>query len=224
MVSNGFEAIKALREDNSYDVVLMDIQMPVMDGLTAAKKIRDELKLTLPIIAMTAHAMQQDIDKSLAAGMDGHINKPVDPNRFFDVLVEVLNKGKSTATTEVTGGPSANTIPLSFIDKSQAMQAMLNDETLYKELLNDFAALNKELDNLRKAIDEKDYASIVRIAHIYITALRYIGAYALAELAATIELTVKRNEHGSVAGFSDQLEALYTALVEMNAKVEGMVK
>ena len=224
VVSNGFEAIKALREDNSYDVVLMDIQMPVMDGLTAAKKIRDELKLTLPIIAMTAHAMQQDIDKSLAAGMDGHINKPVDPNRFFDVLVEVLNKGKSTATTEVTGGPSANTIPLSFIDKSQAMQAMLNDETLYKELLNDFAALNKELDNLRKAIDEKDYASIVRIAHIYITALRYIGAYALAELAATIELTVKRNEHGSVAGFSDQLEALYTALVEMNAKVEGMVK
>ena len=104
------------------------------------------------------------------------------------------------------------------------MQAVLNDETLYKELLNDFAALNKELDNLRKAIDEKDYASIVRIAHIYITALRYIGAYALAELAATIELTVKRNEHGSVAGFSDQLEALYTALVEMNAKVEGMVK
>ena len=56
VVSNGFEAIKALREDNSYDVVLMDIQMPVMDGLTAAKKIRDELKLTLPIIAMTAHA------------------------------------------------------------------------------------------------------------------------------------------------------------------------
>ena len=110
------------------------------------------------------------------------------------------------------------------MDKSQAMQAILNDEALYKELLNDFAALNKELDNLRKAIDEKDYASIVRIAHIYITALRYIGAYALAELAATIELTVKRNEHGSVAGFSDQLEALYTALVEMNAKVEGMVK
>jgi signal transduction histidine kinase/CheY-like chemotaxis protein len=220
VANNGLEAISILRKDSAFDIVLMDIQMPVMDGLTAAKHIREELKLTLPIIATTAHAMQQDIDKSLAAGMDGHINKPVDPNRFYDVLVEVLNKGKSTATTEVTGGPSVNTMPLSFIDKSQAMQAVLNDETLYKELLNDFAALNKELDNLRKAIDEKDYASIVRIAHIYITALRYIGAYALAELAATIELTIKRNEHESVAGFSDQLEALYTAFVEINAKVE----
>ena len=62
------------------------------------------------------------------------------------------------------------------------------------------------------------------LGRIHITALRYIGAYALDGLAATIELRIKRNEHGSVAGFSDQLEALYTALVEMSAKVEGMVK
>ncbi|PTU01884.1 hybrid sensor histidine kinase/response regulator, partial [Pseudomonas sp. HMWF031] len=215
VVSNGFEAIKALREDNSYDVVLMDIQMPVMDGLTAAKKIRDELKLTLPIIAMTAHAMQQDIDKSLAAGMDGHINKPVDPNRFFDVLVEVLNKGKSTATTEVTGEARIEASSLTSIDKPKALQAVMGDDELYNDLLNDFLELEDELNALKQAIDNRDFPSIARNAHILTTALRYIGAYTLAELASSIELTIKRSEHKTADKFSNQLEVLYNALLEL---------
>jgi CheY-like chemotaxis protein len=220
VVSNGFEAIKALREDNSYDVVLMDIQMPVMDGLTAAKKIRDELKLTLPIIAMTAHAMQQDIDKSLAAGMDGHINKPVDPNRFFDVLVEVLNKGKSTATTEVTGEARIEASSLTSIDKPKALQAVMGDDELYNDLLNDFLELEDELNALKQAIDNRDFPSIARNAHIFTTALRYIGAYTLAELASSIELTIKRNEHKTADKLSNQLEVLYNALLELREKVK----
>lgn len=220
VVSNGYEAIKALREDNSYDVVLMDIQMPVMDGLTAAKKIRDELKLTLPIIAMTAHAMQQDIDKSLAAGMDGHINKPVDPNRFFDVLVEVLNEGKSTATTEVIGEARIEASSLTSIDKPKALQAVMGDDELYNDLLNDFLELEDELNALKQAIDNRDFPSIARNAHIFTTALRYIGAYTLAELASSIELTIKRSEHRTADKFSNQLEVLYNALLELRAKVK----
>lgn len=222
VANNGLEAISILRKDSAFDVVLMDIQMPVMDGLTAAKHIREELKLTLPIIATTAHAMQQDIDKSLAAGMDGHINKPVDPNRFFDVLVEVLDKRQSSATTEVISETSVAPTSLTFIDKPTALKTLLGDETLYSDLLNDFVALEGELSALKQAIDNHNYPAIGRIAHIFTTALRYIGAFPLAELASSIELAIKRSEHEADEEFNDKLEMLHNALVELSAKVEGM--
>ena len=221
VANNGLEAVSILRKDSTFDVVLMDIQMPVMDGLTAAKHIRKELKLTLPIIATTAHAMQQDIDKSLAAGMDGHINKPVDPNRFFDVLVEVLDKRQSSATSELTNEATIANSSLTFIDKPKALETLLGDEALYKELLNDFIALEDELNALHKAIETQDYPSIERIAHIFTTALRYIGAFTLAELASSIELTVKRNEHRTADDFSNRLKTLHNALVELREEVKG---
>ena len=223
VVSNGLEAVKVLREDNSFDVVLMDIQMPVMDGLTAAKKIREELKLTLPIIAMTAHAMQQDIDKSLSAGMDGHINKPVDPNRFFDVLVEVLNKKKSSATTEIANEVKLEKSSLTSLDKPKALQAVMGDEALYNDLLNDFLALEDELNALKQAIDTRDFPSIARYAHIFTTALRYIGAFTLAELTSSIEIAIKNNEHKTADNFSNQLEMLHNALLELREKVKKLV-
>ena len=222
VANNGLEAISILRKDSAFDIVLMDIQMPVMDGLTAAKHIREELKLTLPIIATTAHAMQQDIDKSLAAGMDGHINKPVDPNRFFDVLVEVLDKRQSSATTEVISETSVAPTTLTFIDKPTALKTLLGDETLYSDLLNDFVALEGELSALRQAIDNHNYPAIARIAHIFTTTLRYIGAFSLAELASSIELAIKRNEHEADEEFNDKLEILHNALVELSARVERM--
>ena len=221
VASNGLEAINKLREDSAFDVVLMDIQMPVMDGLTAAKRIRQELQLTLPIIATTAHAMQQDIDKSLAAGMDGHINKPVDPNRFFDVLVEVLNKRGSSATSEVTDETTVTSSSLTFIDKPKALHTLLGDEALYTNLVNDFIALEDELNALHKAIDTQDYPSIARIAHIFTTALRYIGAFTLAELASSIELSVKRGEQANEKDFSAKLDLFYESLKKVRVQLNA---
>ncbi|MDY6976717.1 MAG: response regulator, partial [Pseudomonadota bacterium] len=219
VANNGLEAISMLRKDSAFDAVMMDIQMPVMDGLTAAKHIRGELKLTLPIIATTAHAMQQDIDKSLAAGMDGHINKPVDPNRFFDVLVEVLDKRQSSATSESTNDVKIANSSLTFIDKPKALESLLGDETLYRELLHDFIALEDELNALHTAIETQDYPSIARKAHIFTTALRYIGAFTLAELASSIELTITRNEHTDTENFKAKLELFYTSLTKMREQL-----
>ncbi|WP_052235419.1 response regulator [Alteromonas marina] len=221
VANNGLEAINKLREDSAFDVVLMDIQMPVMDGLTAAKRIRQELQLTLPIIATTAHAMQQDIDKSLAAGMDGHINKPVDPNRFFDVLVEVLGKRGSSATLEVASETTVTSSSLTFIDKPKALQTLLGDEALYINLVNDFIALEDEFNALHKAIDTQDYPSIARIAHIFTTALRYIGAFTLAELASSIELSVKRGEQANEQDFSAKLELFYESLKKVRVQLNA---
>ena len=81
-----------LEQENVFDLVLMDMQMPVMDGLTAAQKIREELKLDVPIVAMTAHAMQTEIEKSFAVGMNAHIVKPVKPEYLYQVLSEQFVK------------------------------------------------------------------------------------------------------------------------------------
>nr|WP_253820846.1 transporter substrate-binding domain-containing protein [Vibrio sp. 99-70-13A1] len=86
IANNGEEAVEAV-QNNSFDVVLMDIQMPVMDGYLATEKIRNELQMTdLPIIAMTANAMASDKEKCLNAGMNDHVAKPIDPNALFHVL------------------------------------------------------------------------------------------------------------------------------------------
>ncbi|MDX2368170.1 MAG: ATP-binding protein [Colwellia sp.] len=87
---NGVEAIDKIK-NNAYDIILMDIQMPLMDGLTAASVIRNDLLLTeLPIIAMTAHAMKGDEEKSRQAGMNMHLTKPISPELLYDMLTKYL--------------------------------------------------------------------------------------------------------------------------------------
>ncbi len=96
VADNGLQAVAALShgKDKDYDLVLMDIQMPEMDGLTAAKAIRDQGISSLPIVAMTAHAMSSDRDKSLDAGMNDHITKPIDPAQLDRTLVKWIKPGR----------------------------------------------------------------------------------------------------------------------------------
>jgi len=95
MVANGEEAVHAL-ETLPYDIVFMDCQMPVMDGYEASRCIRDPqskvLDHAIPIVAMTANAMQGDSDKCIAAGMDDYISKPVAPNKLQQALQQWLPK------------------------------------------------------------------------------------------------------------------------------------
>jgi two-component system sensor histidine kinase/response regulator len=94
VVSNGSEAVKAF-ENNQFDVVLMDIQMPGMDGFEATLAIRDKEKLTgrhVPIIAMTAHAMKGDQERCLSAGMDGYVSKPIRTSELFSTIEGALVK------------------------------------------------------------------------------------------------------------------------------------
>ena len=86
IAENGEIAVKKVSEA-SYDIVLMDMQMPVMDGITATKEIRKNPKYALlPIVAMTANAMAQDREKCIQAGMNDHISKPIDPKQLFLTL------------------------------------------------------------------------------------------------------------------------------------------
>ena len=92
-------------QEKDYDLVLMDMQMPVMDGIDATRVIRSDLRFkTLPIIAMTANAMAADRDRCLDAGMNDHIAKPIDPDQLFNVLLRWTGRSKAEETMEQSLG------------------------------------------------------------------------------------------------------------------------
>ena len=110
MVGNGREALAAL-DRQPFDVVLMDVQMPEMDGFEATAAIRARERATgghIPIIAMTAHAMKGDRERCLAAGMDGYVSKPLRPQELFEVLERLV---PATAADPAAAEPAAGPRP-----------------------------------------------------------------------------------------------------------------
>ncbi|MEP0176051.1 MAG: response regulator [Paraglaciecola sp.] len=189
VAENGQIALQMLKEAPlRYGLILMDIQMPVMDGLTVTYKIRNELHLKTPIVAMTAHAMAGDINKSLDAGMNAHITKPIDPDYLYKVLNNVLSaKNEVTDFTPLKGSSSHfNALSLTHVDVAAAKQQLRLDEHSYWELVNDFIKLESSLHQLTEAIKYSDIDKINKIIHLYSPSLAYIGANQLANLANQI--------------------------------------
>jgi len=147
-VANGREALEALKT-LPYDLMLMDVQMPEMDGLEATRQIRAHERhatgtrqpaTRLPIIAMTAHAMDGDREKCLNAGMDGYISKPVDPQVLADELEKwirtdrkalPLEAGKAPTGTDDSAGPR-------IFDRAALVQRLLDDEELTETIVTGF--------------------------------------------------------------------------------------
>ncbi len=141
---NGSEAIEKLKESN-FDLVLMDIQMPIMDGLTASRKIREELNnKDLPVLAMTAHAMKGEREKSLAAGMNDHITKPIDPEFLYMTLRKFLApqsvnaQQKENTREKVVVEPIVNNINIDGIDTITGLRRAAGKEEVYLKLLRTF--------------------------------------------------------------------------------------
>ena len=94
---NGSQALEKLSDNADPDIILMDCQMPVMDGYTATKKIREDMNLQTPIIALTAHALESDKKKCFDSGMDDHLTKPVDFDHLRKTIYEYVGSKKQAA-------------------------------------------------------------------------------------------------------------------------------
>ena len=115
IASNGLEAVEYLRKKNC-DLVLMDLQMPQMDGYTAVQQIREELKLDIPIIAMTAHALPGEREKCLSRGMNEYISKPIKEEELFKLITSFgLKEGKSEDKKVIENVPVFNYIDLTYM-------------------------------------------------------------------------------------------------------------
>ena len=223
LAENGLEVIDIFIKQTHFDCILMDIQMPEMDGLTAATTLRNELNCSVPIIAMTANAMKIDLQKSADAGMTAHINKPIDPEYFYQVLAEILLTNSQAlpsnslpSVTEpaalVTNQPIDKLIAM---DQQKAMQNLFVDEETFTNLLEDFVEKETVIKTLETLIKNRAYQDIYKIIHDVIPALTYIGAYNLAKLAKSIELTIFHKKQENDQSFNKQLMLFNKAMVAL---------
>ena len=187
-VNNGIEALQALR-DQAYDVVLMDCQMPEMDGYEASRQIRAGgngiLNSSIPIIALTAHALGSDRDKCIASGMNDYLSKPIDVAHLQEAL-----------TRAITGG--ATDVPAAQFESRKRLfdvEALLagtgEDPTFVRELIlvfADFAAEN--VSSLRSAVASNDIVQVRLLAHSMKGAARNIAAAGLAQHSEALENAV----------------------------------
>ena len=197
---NGREAVeKVIR--NKYDAILMDVQMPEMNGFQATQKIRTDLSLTdLPIIAMTAHAMRGDEEKCMAAGMDGYIPKPVDQSRLFQLLWRLLKnrrpvlepKPLPSETETETEGSALNRQPLPEkvpgIDIRKAIDSLKLHPEVYRNILSGFRKNSLDtVESIRQAVEQKDTDRIAALAHTLKGSSGSIGAIDLECAAKELE-------------------------------------
>jgi CheY-like chemotaxis protein/HPt (histidine-containing phosphotransfer) domain-containing protein len=206
LANDGQEAVNAVKE-NEYDAVLMDVQMPVMDGYTAARKIRNlksEIR-NMPIIAMTAHAMAGDEDKSLQAGMNGHVTKPIDPDQLFSTLqkwIKPIEKRVRVQQPEAAGVPSVedtvepagDELPeyLTGFDLTDGLKRLQGNKKLYRKLLLNFAKdYNAVANEIRKSLDVKDFDQVHRLVHNLKGLAGNLAATGLQAAAVNLEKLVK---------------------------------
>jgi len=185
IVSNGKEALLAL-EKNQFDLVLMDVQMPEMDGLEATRILRESEFATgqhQPVVAMTALAMNGDKERCISAGMDGYLSKPIRPQELDQVLDSymAIKEEKSPSIDQ----PSTAESP---VDADQLLDRIDGDRTLLAELVDLFRVdCPGNLRMAQEAIDRQDAGSLMRSAHTLKGALSNLSATRASALAADLE-------------------------------------
>ena len=203
--ANGRKALEAL-EKESYDLILMDVQMPEMDGLEATQAIRAKEKATgghIPIVAMTAHAMKGDEERCLAAGMDSYLTKPIRTQELASVLDQIgVRKDRSEAILVLPAEkPMANAI-----DLAAALERLDGDRGLFDELTQLFKEdCPRMLEGLRGAIASHDAKGLEHLAHTLMGSSANLGALAVSQAAGEIE---RLSRTGSVENTGDQFKVL----------------
>ena len=197
VVGNGREAVIAL-EQLPYDLVLMDCQMPEMDGYEATARIRDPrskvLNHRVPIIALTAHAMQSDRERCLSAGMDDHLTKPIRPAELEKILERWVAGGKGAGEgTPVTGepvpgDPDEQADGDAVFDEKSLLQCLMGDRDLMLAIAGGFLQdLPRQLAALRSALDASDRDEVRRLAHTIKGSAANLSASRLREAAHEME-------------------------------------
>jgi PAS domain S-box-containing protein len=206
VAENGREALAAI-EKNTFDLVLMDVQMPEMGGLEATRAIREKEKSTgkhLPIVAMTAHAMQGDRERCLEAGMDGYLAKPLDPKIFLQVV-----EGTALPETEPSALKSEQTV-----DNSTLLARFGGDRRLVFKLVNAFRKdCPRMIARIGSAIRARDAAALADAAHALKGSVGNFGASAAFETAREVEKLAREGKLDGARELSGTLEERIAAFL-----------
>ena len=227
VASNGAEALAMVR-DGSYDLVLMDMQMPVLDGLQATREIRARPGgHAVPVIAMTANAFGEDRDACIAAGMNDHVAKPVDPTRLYETLLRWLpiplddassERGRPPAQADDGDDIGAALRRIDGLDVDAGLRPFGGTMSIYLRIAGRFAQVYAAgMPQLAAAIAGADSAAAAAAAHSLRGASATIGAVRVERHAAALEALGKAGAPASA--WLDEARALQHALAEIVASL-----
>jgi two-component system, sensor histidine kinase and response regulator len=229
IANHGGEAIKILLngpQPPPYDVVLMDLQMPEVDGITATKSIRADSRFSkLPILAMTAHALVEERQRCLDAGMNDHITKPIDPDALFATLLRWASpRTEATATPRIrppVSAPNDDGVPdIEGIDTVNGLKRVAGNKRLYRDLLNQFASKQNDADErIISAFDAGDSNSAERIAHTVKGVAGNIGIIKIHSCAERLERAIREKQ----PDISDPLKDFSQALHEYTKRIRAAI-
>jgi two-component system sensor histidine kinase/response regulator len=227
VVDNGRKAVETV-ETESFDIVLMDIQMPEMDGYTATRAIRAQGAVDLPIVAMTANALAGDRQKCLEAGMNDHVGKPVDPDELQQALLRWIKPRDTGTGARAAGGAPSSGEPvrtkelpadLPGIDMVMALRNLGGNRTLLRRLLRDFA--DEHVDDLKTArayLERGEQEGATRVAHTLKGLAGTLGARELQTSAGRLEDLLRDGDDASAAltDCEERLHAVVLGLGELH--------
>jgi PAS domain S-box-containing protein len=213
---DGREAVEKAGRQH-YDAVLMDLQMPVMDGFAAARAIRklDSCK-TLPIIAMTAAAMMKDQRETEAAGMNHHVSKPIEPEKLADALLQWIPPGPRSALASPALPPDMAPFALPGLDLAQAVGRVGHSwASLRRVLLGFYQDFQNAEATLADCLETGQYPEMARLAHTLKGLAPAIGAEALHQAALRCEAEFLQGQSASWPELKDSLAAALTAIAKL---------
>jgi CheY-like chemotaxis protein/HPt (histidine-containing phosphotransfer) domain-containing protein len=230
-VADGTEAIRSL-ETIPYDLVLMDVQMPEVDGFEATRRIRDPRSAVLhhgiPIIAMTAHAMQGDRERCLEAGMDDYVTKPISPEALAEALDRWLPREDAVPPAHAPAGPgaaapaNAGGAEAPVFDSAGMMARLMDDEELARIVVDGFLEdAPRLIEALRNCLGAGDAPGAIRQAHTIKGASATVGGEALRAVALEMEKAAMAGDFEAVAARLPDLESEFGRLREAMSDFTG---
>ena len=225
LVENGRQAVEASNPD-TIDVILMDVQMPEMDGFEAVREIRKREALSgshghMPIIAMTAYATEGDRERCLEAGMDAYVSKPISAARLFQAIDALAPPAPEEEPCGSAAGAAGEKKPAS-LNGDGLIKSFANDRPLFQELveifINDYPRM---LDTLRQSLQSTDAKTLSRTAHSLKGMLRNFEAEAAAESAFELE---QIGRQGKLDGADRMVDSLAGQLDEVAQKLKLLIK
>ena len=225
IANNGLEVLELLEssDEHRYELILMDIQMPIMDGRTATMKIRrmDNPYRDIPIVAMTAHAISTEIEKNLASGMNDQVNKPIEIGNLFAALIKHIPP-KAVGKKQVfiqdllgSGEMSGVSIQISGIAVAEGMKRVLNDEQMYIDLLRSFCRLYSDaMDQIASNSESGRLDVNERLVHTIKGNSGTLGAKELYLSAGKLEEGFRNRtaSDSDIANFSRDLDAVLNGI------------
>ncbi|MFV2067979.1 MAG: response regulator [Pirellulales bacterium] len=212
-------------EQGTFDLIIMDVQMPEMDGLEATTAIRQRERSTgehIPIVALTAHAMKGDRQRCLAAGMDAYVTKPVHTEELFDVIEQITGGSTPHDPNNREREQENESSESTSLDWNAALAAVDGDQELLRQVIE---VLLEEcpllLSQVRQATEQNDAATLRRAAHTLKGSLRLFGPTSQAELAYELE---KLGAEGQLQEGSNLVDELAGQLSRLVAVLEAFLR